>query len=959
MKPSQSTVKPPTPKQLFTLRLMIVIGLICMGFFMNSLFRDNVVGYKPLYWLLISTFAYTFFKIVYEWYHYWSISIPETPPTTRTYTVDILTTFCAGEPYEMIIETLRAMQAITYPHQSYLCDEADDPYLKSVCKKLGVHHMTRKEKINAKAGNINHALRQTTGELCVILDPDHIPVPGFLDPIVSHFDRPEIGYVQIVQAYYNQDIGWIAKGAAQQTYQFYGPMMMCMNSYGTVQAIGANCTFRRAALDSIGGHAAGLAEDMHTAMQLHARGWKSIYVPQVLTKGLVPATLSAYYKQQLKWSRGVFELLVTSYISLFTKFSWRQKLHYGLLPFFYLSGFIFLINFLIPIISLLTGTFPLKMDFSEFLIIGTPFIAAVVVIRHFVQQWVMEDDERGFHVVGGLLLIGTWWVFILGVVYTFIRKNVPYIATPKEVIDEKNLKYNLPNIAVLLLSIAAIAYGLYSDWNPFSLFMAGISGLNCLFMVFILIASSELKMDVYVKQQAGMYAVSKNIKLIKKQFWLLRRKVYTGVRRLSLLLIILVVCVSVYVAKYTGDDEVSSVSFRSYSSRAVGSGNKPGQPENHPQVLNCSYFNAVKGVIYSKGSYWYKNIYPLTKKIITQDFREIRQAGFNSIKIYGPNIYDHSILDQAAQNGLEVYYSFWIPDPSHFINKEDHLTQLSEQILKTVNKYKSIPSIKSWNLGNITFQQLGQYYQEKQVNQARSSYLKWLKDLVHEIKLADQSRAVTIDILASEDLTETMNLIHRDIPEINAFGLVIKNKGALKNISGHLQAPYFISSADPKVFGNAGFPPASIFYANWQDQQSASTVTFDGLKDIWGGHKSSLSRISAGWNGKTSPYNVPPVKILRPALTTSTGALLSYHALVYLNDQWNLAGSGTAGLQFEWYLVKTDAWGDAVAVNAIGKGPAVQVTIPSRQERYRIYLVARKGENSADDYTTLNTPLNN
>ncbi|WP_316837896.1 glycosyltransferase family 2 protein [Pedobacter nutrimenti] len=959
MKHSQSTVKPPTRKQLFTLRLMIVIGLICMFFFMNTLFRDNVVGYKPLYWLLISTFVYTFFKIVYEWYHYWSISIPETPATTRTYTVDILTTFCAGEPYEMIIETLRAMQAITYPHQSYLCDEADDPYLKSMCKELGVHHMTRKEKINAKAGNINHALRQTTGELCVILDPDHIPVPGFLDPIVSHFDRPEIGYVQIVQAYYNQDIGWIAKGAAQQTYQFYGPMMMCMNSYGTVQAIGANCTFRRAALDSIGGHAAGLAEDMHTAMQLHARGWKSIYVPQVLTKGLVPATLSAYYKQQLKWSRGVFELLITSYISLFTKFSWRQKLHYGLLPFFYLSGFIFLINFLIPVISLLTGTFPLKMDFSEFLIIGTPFIAAVVVIRHFVQQWVMEDDERGFHVVGGLLLIGTWWVFILGVVYTFIRKNVPYIATPKEVIDEKNLKYNLPNISVLLISVAAIAYGLYSDWNPFSLFMAGISGLNCLFMIFILIASSELKMDVYVKQQAGMYAVAKNIKLIKKQFWLLRRKVYTGVRRLSLLLIILVVCVSVYVAKHTGNDEASSVSFRSYSSRAVGSDNKPGKPENHPQVLSLSYFNAVRGVIYSKGSYWYKNIYPLTKKIITQDFKEIRQAGFNSIKIYGPNIYDHSILDQAAQNGLEVYYSFWIPDPSHFINNEDHLTQLSEQILKTVNNYKSIPSIKSWNLGNITFQQLGQYYQKKQVNQARSSYLKWLKDLVHEIKLADQSRTVTIDILASADLTETMNLIHREIPELNAFGLVIKNKGALKNISASLKMPYFISSADPKVFGDASFPPASIFYANWQDQQSASTVTFDGLKDIWGGNKSSLSRISAGWNGKISPYKLPPVKILRPALTTTTGALLSYRALVYLNDQWNLAGPGTADLQFEWYLVKTDAWGDAVAVNAIGNGPAVQVTIPPRQERYRIYLVARKGENSADDYTTLNTPLNN
>ncbi|WP_208809232.1 glycosyltransferase family 2 protein [Mucilaginibacter metallidurans] len=296
----------------------------------------------------------------------------------------------------MIVETLTAIQAIHYPHETFLCDEADDPYLKSVCKELGVHHITRTKKINAKAGNINNALAQSSGELCVILDPDHIPVPEFLDPIIAHFDNPEIGYVQIVQAYYNHDIGWIAKGAAQQTYQFYGPMMMCMNSYGTVQAIGANCTFRRTALESIGGHAAGLAEDMHTAMQLHARNWKSVYVPAVLTRGLVPATLSAYYKQQLKWSRGVFELLVTSYVKLFRKFNWRQKLHYGLLPLFYLSGFVFLINFSIPVISLFTDAFPLRMDFSEFLVISVPFITSVVLIRHFVQQWVMEDNERGF-----------------------------------------------------------------------------------------------------------------------------------------------------------------------------------------------------------------------------------------------------------------------------------------------------------------------------------------------------------------------------------------------------------------------------------------------------------------------------------------------------------------------------------------------------------------------------------
>jgi cellulose synthase (UDP-forming) len=116
---------------------------------------------------------------------------------------------------------------------------------RQLCESLGVRHVTRTDKRNAKAGNINNALQFATGELCVVLDPDHVPAPGFLDEIVPYFDDPTIGYVQIVQAYHNQSESIVAKGAAQQTYQFYGPMMMGMNSYGTVQAIGANCTFRR------------------------------------------------------------------------------------------------------------------------------------------------------------------------------------------------------------------------------------------------------------------------------------------------------------------------------------------------------------------------------------------------------------------------------------------------------------------------------------------------------------------------------------------------------------------------------------------------------------------------------------------------------------------------------------------------------------------------------------------
>ncbi len=499
-----------------------------------------------LYWMLMITIVFSCIKFLHEWIHYFYITVPPTPKLDKLFTVDIFTTFCAGEPYDMIEETLIAIKAITYPHQTFLCDESDDPYLKAFCKDLGIFHVTRVKKINAKAGNINNALQSSSAELCVVLDPDHVPYPNFLDPIVSHFNDPKVGYVQIVQSYRNHDQSLIAKGAAQQTFQFYGPIMMTMNKYGTVLAIGANCTFRRSALDSIGGHAAGLAEDMHTAMQLHAKGWKSIYVPAVLARGLVPSTLSAYYAQQLKWSRGVFELLVTSYIKLFKKFTWQQKLHYGVIPLHYLSGVIMLLNFLIPILCLFFNISPIDMDFSKFITLALPLSTFVILIRHFVQKWVMEEEERGFHVIGGLLLIGTWWVFMLGLFYTILRKKVPYIPTPKDDKEKNLLRLNIPNFLLIILSLIAIVYGLHNDWNPFNLIMAGFAAINCLILLFTIVASSQFTFRRYKNERKLLTSFMLAVKVFKIEFWKFRRLIYKGMRSTALLLSLLILSLTGY-----------------------------------------------------------------------------------------------------------------------------------------------------------------------------------------------------------------------------------------------------------------------------------------------------------------------------------------------------------------------------------------------------------------------------
>lgn len=530
-----SPVKAPSKGQKWILRTLIFIGLGGMAFFIHAITRQEVIAYAPLYYLLLASLLFICFKVAYEWYHYFSIDVPNTPPLERSFTVDVLTTYVPGEPYEMVIHTLEAIQAIEYPHETYLCDEGDDPYLKRECERLGVHHVTRIEKKDAKAGNINNALRTAaTGEICLVLDPDHVPAPDFFEHVLPHFQDPKVGFVQVVQAYDNIYQNMVAKGSAQQTFQFYGPIMMSSHHYGTAQAIGANCTFRRAALDSIGGHAAGLAEDMNTSMHLHAEGWQSVYVPRVLTRGLVPDTISAYYKQQLKWSRGVMELLVTTYRQKFWQFSGRQRLYYGFAPGFYLSGFVYAINFLIPIISLIMGVLPMQLGLAKFLLMASPFILSTLVIRHYVQSWVMEEDERGFHVQGGLLFIGAWWIHILGVVFTFLRRKVPYNPTPKDGREEDLLRLNLPNMTLAIFSIGAIIYGLYQDFNPYSLIMAGFAALNVLILSFNLLAAYQNRFRRFKEEHPLLQKTGLVIAAAKKAFWIFRHRLYGQLRLVAL-----------------------------------------------------------------------------------------------------------------------------------------------------------------------------------------------------------------------------------------------------------------------------------------------------------------------------------------------------------------------------------------------------------------------------------------
>jgi len=450
-------------KHRIALWVLVTIGIEAALYYADWWFEPQHRRNLVFFALLSLAIFYGVYRSVVNWFYFLFIKGTPHIDAPAELSVDVFVTAMPGEPYDMFEKTLTAIAAVRYPHQSYLLDGGNDPQLIALCRRLGIHHLDCRNIKGAKAGKVNYALTQSTGEFVMVIDPDHIPEPQFLDRVLGHFGDPRVGFVQVVQGYYNQSESLVARAGAEQTYGFYGPSMMGMNGLGTTVAIGANCTFRRAAIESIGGHAVDLAEDLLTSVRLHAKGWKSVYVPERLSFGLNPADLHSYFKQQLKWSTGMFVVFFRDYFRHARTMTWNQRLHYFFAGTYYFDGLTTAITCVLPILFLYFGLWAVEMELGEFLLHVTPYALLTFVVGWFVQRWYRHPSEKGFLWRGMVLKKGTWPIFLLGLMYCVSRTKVPYLPTPKTA--EKGVFTHLviPHLAVIVFSASAIAYSLLSS----------------------------------------------------------------------------------------------------------------------------------------------------------------------------------------------------------------------------------------------------------------------------------------------------------------------------------------------------------------------------------------------------------------------------------------------------------------------------------------------------------------
>lgn len=452
----------------FILLILVLSGLTSIFILSEWWFREEHIAHIFLYVMLSMFFWYGIFRIILIWVNYLRIKSPkEVPIPDKNMSVAVFTTSAPGEPISMFENTFKALKNLNYPHQTYLLDSTENLAFKELAEKYEVKCLNLANVPGAKAGKINEALKITKEEFILILDPDHIVFPNFLDQTLGFFKDPTIGFVQVSQGYYNMYRSFTAKGAAEQTYTFYGPTQMGLFGYESAVAIGANCTFRRKALESIGGHARGLAEDLQTSLRIHAAGWKSIYNPVIVSRGLVPEDFSTFSKQQLKWARGVFELLFDEIPYILNKLSFWQKVSYLAIGTYYLFGVLTSFFILVPLIFFFTKILPSNMDFIEFIIKGLPILIIAILIHAYVQSFFVDTStEKGFHWRGMILKFSSWPIFLYAFGLAILQKSIPYIPTSKTA-DKNFMNPFVKPLIIYVLLFFFTMIGLYIERRYF------------------------------------------------------------------------------------------------------------------------------------------------------------------------------------------------------------------------------------------------------------------------------------------------------------------------------------------------------------------------------------------------------------------------------------------------------------------------------------------------------------
>ncbi|MBK5287650.1 MAG: glycosyltransferase [Acidimicrobiia bacterium] len=381
-----------------------------------------------LFAALFAAEAFGWLSFVLYAYLGWRVQPSIRPPLPDSLpSIDVFV--CTYDESVTVLErTLLGCRALPIPHTTYLLDDGRRPEMAALAARLGAEYITREDNDHAKAGNINHALSVTSGDLIFFLDADHVPLPYALDALVGYFSDPNVALVQTPHDFSNRDSVQHTGEQRHEQSLFYDVIAPNKDRQNAMFWCGSATLIRRSALGETGGVlTATVAEDFHTTIAMHARGWRTRYHNETLVQALAPHNLAGFILQRARWARGNLAVFRTRENPLVCRgLTASQRLSYTASLLNYFDGLQRLALLGVLSWTLATGQLPMHADLLPLLALWLPFAILAFAGTNALSRGCLGPFDSTRY---GLLTMG---LQIRALVALFVRSAGAFKVTPKD-----------------------------------------------------------------------------------------------------------------------------------------------------------------------------------------------------------------------------------------------------------------------------------------------------------------------------------------------------------------------------------------------------------------------------------------------------------------------------------------------------------------------------------------------
>ncbi len=425
-----------------------------------------------------------------------------------------------NESIEIVAPTLAAAKRMVYPAGKlnvFLLDDggteqkvgSDDPAaaaratnrrrdMQALCAELGVRYLTREENTHAKAGNLNNGLAHSDGDIVAVFDADHAPAQDFLTETVGFFGVDEkLFLVQTPHFFLNPDPiekNIATLGLPAENEMFYGLVQKGLDKWNAAFFCGSAALLRRAALEQVGGfHGSSITEDAESALELHSRGWNSLYVEKPMIAGLQPETFESFIGQRSRWCQGMVQILLLKNPLFKQGLTLAQRLCYLSSSMFWLFPLSRMVFIFAPMLFIFFGLKIYIANSQEFIAYTVTYMLSALMIQSYIFgrfRWPWTSDL--YEYIQSVMLFRA-------VISVFLAPRRPsFNVTAKgQTLDDDHLSsYAGPYFAIFALVAASMVYLGYRFLNEPNardlITVVGVwSGLNLILTGIALGAVSE------------------------------------------------------------------------------------------------------------------------------------------------------------------------------------------------------------------------------------------------------------------------------------------------------------------------------------------------------------------------------------------------------------------------------------------------------------------------------------